>query len=203
MNKLTKVGQKSLQNIQHREIALADCFDQKPLVRMKKEEPIKEIADAIIRELKKLAILYGWKVNDQWYKLFFDMILDSYPMETLNDIVLVLRNGASGKYKKPIGILDPVTFKEWMAVHLEEKYRERERRLQEEKTNQGEALQFIYDGIKKKAPEFIKKITGEIKRPGMPGLDQDKLHKMRLETHKKNKVGHDIPKNILEKKTGK
>lgn len=102
-------------------LSIHDCVKSVPL-RMIKSDDFDIMIKMIVRELDKLVDVFNWSPAPNWKLSFVDMILDKYSYESLEDVLMCLRDGRIGKYKKPFGVLDPVTFGEWMAAHLEKKY---------------------------------------------------------------------------------
>lgn len=112
--------QRSSQNIADK-LTIMECVSGVPMVTLS-NSLISGVIVKIALELDRLVIVFNWKPNPGWKLSFVDMIMDKYKSESLEDILMCLRDGRQGKYKKTFGVLDPVTFGEWMAEHLDKKY---------------------------------------------------------------------------------
>ena len=142
-------------------LTIRDCLDQKPLtVALRDRAESQNIFQAIGREIDKMIIVFNWKPVPQWKILFIEAILEKYKAESLNDILICLRNGRNGFYKKPFGVLDPSTFSEWMTEHLEKKYKQVEAVNREMKPevndlpefkNRQEYIDYVKTGFKNQA----------------------------------------------------
>lgn len=115
--------------VQHtNKLTIKECITAPQISYLVSEFGFKEVAIRIKKELEKINTLYGYNVNEGYYVLFVDMIIETYKFESMVDVVLCLTNGRNGKYGRPFKQLDPATFQfDWMAKHLEEKAIERER----------------------------------------------------------------------------
>jgi len=102
-------------------ITLSKCIESKPLAISVKTD-LSNIITRIGIEIDRLVIVFNWKPVPGWKLSFIDMIIDRYKVESLEDVLMCLRDGRLGKYKKPYGVLDPITFSEWMSEHLDRKY---------------------------------------------------------------------------------
>ncbi len=115
-NSLQKLSQNTADKL-----TITDCVSSVPMVTLS-NSLISDVIVKIALELDRLVIVFNWKPNPGWKLSFVDMIMDKYKAESLEDILMCLRDGRLGKYKKPFGVLDPVTFSEWMSEHLDRKY---------------------------------------------------------------------------------
>lgn len=68
-------------------------------------------------------------------KTMAEDILDVYKFESVEDIILCLKQGRQGVYSDipTYGKLNMIVFQQWMARHLEKKYAEKEKLLRNEK----------------------------------------------------------------------
>ncbi|MCH7827000.1 MAG: hypothetical protein IIC75_03330 [Bacteroidetes bacterium] len=121
------------------------------------EYGFKTIAERIEKELRNINVLYGFKVQENYYPLFVDFIIQIYKFESMNDIIMCLTNGSNGNYGKPFKQLDPGTFQnDWMSKHLEQKSIEREKQYLENKhkwESKDDYLKAVKEGIKRQSQE--------------------------------------------------
>lgn len=64
------------------------------------------------------------------------LLLEKYPVETLEDFSICFKKAKTGEYGKVYDRLDGHIIFEWFSTYLEEKYQVRERIIQEEKKKQ-------------------------------------------------------------------
>lgn len=134
MSSLEKWNKNTALVLNNNQITIKQCLTAPHISTLISEYGFREIADRIIKELKNINTLYGFSVDENYYPLFVDFIIQTYKFESMQDIVMCLRNGTNGKYGKPFKQLDPATFQnDWMSQHLEQKAIERENQHQKNK----------------------------------------------------------------------
>ncbi len=132
--------QRSSQNTADK-LTIMECVSGVPMVTLS-NSLISGVIVKIALELDRLVIVFNWKPNPGWKLSFVDMIMDKYKSESIEDILMCLRDGRLGKYKKPFGVLDPVTFGEWMEEHLDKKYQIIEKQKEDQKPESGDLPKF-------------------------------------------------------------
>lgn len=97
------------------------------LIREVGQETLQELLE---REIIKLAnqMNIANNVNATQVPFIAEMLLETYPTESLADFILIFKRGAIGYYGNTYHKLDAATITEWMIKHIEEKsmYRERD-----------------------------------------------------------------------------
>jgi hypothetical protein len=73
-----------------------------------------EVTKVILVELKRMVILYGWKVDPKWYSAMVDIIFESHQGRRIEEVVYVLRRGIAGKYGKMTFQFNPSVLVEWL-----------------------------------------------------------------------------------------
>ncbi len=170
-------------------LIISDCVSGVPMITL----PGKLVSDMIIKialELDRLVIVFNWKPNPGWKLSFVDMIMDKYKLESIEDILMCLRDGRLGKYKKPFGVLDPVTFGEWMVEHLDRKYQIIEDQKKQQKPEHNDL------------PEFkTRQGYNEFVRIGL--INQGKILKAKQDQSENEKKYRKFKANYLSKKPPK
>lgn len=104
------------------------------LIKIKNETEIKTAVDlAIVKAVTKLNLKYN--LQDHQVSAIVNSVLRVYKHETLEDLILCLNKGISGKYQNDgiIYTIDISVINMWMQKHLEEKADARQRQHQEQK----------------------------------------------------------------------
>ena len=134
MKPLEKWNKNTALALNNDKLTIKSCLEAPHISTLVSEYGFKAVAERITKELESINVLYGFKVNEAYYLLFVEFIIQTYKFESMNDIVMCLTNGKNGKYGKPFSQLDPATFQNtWMSQHLEQKAIARERKLIEHK----------------------------------------------------------------------
>ncbi len=128
MGPIQKWNRNTALALTNEKLTIKSCLVAPHISTLVSEYGFKSIAERIEKELRNINVLYGFKVDENYYPLFVDFIIQTYKFESINDIVMCLVNGSNGNYGKPFKQLDPGTFQnEWMSKHLEQKAMEREK----------------------------------------------------------------------------
>jgi hypothetical protein len=110
-----------------------------PIVMVKKLVSEKDIQALVEHELIRAAEMLNidQRLNLQNHQIptIAQGIIESFPNESLEDIVLCLRRGVMGRYDEKLLRLDGAMITQWMYKYLEEKYNVVEARLMSEKDN--------------------------------------------------------------------
>ncbi len=134
MGSIQKWNRNTALALTNEKLTIKSCLVAPHISTLVSEYGFKSIAERIEKELKNINVLYGFKVDENYYPLFVDFIIQTYKFESINDIVMCLVNGSNGNYGKPFKQLDPGTFQnEWMSKHLEQKAIEREKQYSRNK----------------------------------------------------------------------
>lgn len=108
-----------------------------PITMAEKESSRNAILAAIEYNLVKTSAMLNVdnRLNLQPYQMrpTAEAIIDSYPNESLEDILLCLRYGVMGKYDDKLLRLDTSVILSWIPKYLQEKYEAVEAKLQREK----------------------------------------------------------------------
>ena len=70
-------------------------------------------------------------------------IVECYPVETMEDIIIVLKQGRQGAFGTTYKQLNMIVFREWMTLHLELKLEQRDQLHQHGKTQGNQAVENI------------------------------------------------------------
>lgn len=128
MTSIQKWNKNTALVLHNNKLTIQGCLDAPHISYLVSEFGFKEVALRIKKELEKINTLYGYNVNENYYILFVDMIIDTYKFESMDDVVMCLTDGRNGKYGRPFKQLDPATFQfDWMSKHLEKKAIAREK----------------------------------------------------------------------------
>ena len=101
--------------------------------------------------LKKCYDVLGYDYQENILAAISEDLVDAYKYDSIEDIQLALKKGRQGKYGK-VYKLNMITFSEWMAKHLEEKAKEREKVLEKYKEDY-QLPQIDYEAYKKRIKE--------------------------------------------------
>lgn len=130
---------------------MASIMDATPICVLKRTAGTESIQKFIEYELIKLSALVNVVNNLKPHQIVFtaETIIENYPAESLEDIVLCFRRGAMGYYGKIYHQLDTSTIMGWMAEHIDEKcnYLEKGTKATQEEEKQ---MQVDYEAFKKK-----------------------------------------------------
>ena len=91
---------------------------EKQLIFYRPSKEVKQIIDiALTNCIKSIGI----ELSDDVIFMLVNDIHELYKYETLEDILICLKNGRQGKYGTTYNKFNLIIFKEWMSKHLEEK----------------------------------------------------------------------------------
>jgi len=126
--------------------------------------PSKENQLLILRDLYDLFLAFGIDKSEEGVKLILNDILVKYFSESVNDIILCLKNGRQGNYKEKIygKNFNMQVFSAWMSEYLEQKYTAKEKILnnaKKEASDNWTSKEDYHEAIKrgKKASDMIEK----------------------------------------------
>lgn len=89
----------------------------------------------------------GKNINEDQAAETASLLIEKYPVETLEDFAICFKKAKTGEYGKVYDRLDGQIIFEWFASYLDEKYRIRERLIEEEKKRIAEENQRKVDEI--------------------------------------------------------
>ncbi|MGH1436579.1 MAG: hypothetical protein ACRBG0_19205 [Lewinella sp.] len=89
-------------------------------------EGVAPVLDWVMRFVSKCATQLNISASAEFIETLSEDIIDVYKYDSLEDIAECLKKGRQGRYGINYGKLNMVVIQEWMAKHLEEKYRARE-----------------------------------------------------------------------------
>lgn len=118
------------------------------------------LAAQITKIIKQINIDPRLNIHDSQVPMIVDMLLEKYPVESLEDISLCLRRGAIGYYGS-IYRVDAAVINEWMSQYLEEKYQIVESQIKKEKN--------AFDEIAERAPEILTELRSKLNKQFVPG----------------------------------
>lgn len=121
------------QNLNNTELTFQNCLDAKPMLYWLNRAARQDIATRIDAEITVCLELLQVDLSDQAIKVLVDDIISVYKWDSLEDIIITLRNGRRGKYGKNYGKFNMIVFTQWMKEHLTEKSLLRESALEIEK----------------------------------------------------------------------
>lgn len=143
---LTLTGfRERLKNITKVEAAIQSTPISMQIKRYGKKE-IRAQLTAMILETSTFFNL-GKNINEEQAAETAVLLIEKYPVETLEDFAICLKKAKMGAYGKVYDRLDGHIIFEWFASYLDEKYRIRERLIEEEKKRIAEENQRKADEI--------------------------------------------------------
>lgn len=117
-----------------------DLLKAKPIaeqIRLAGEQPVKNVVQkAILKASDAMDI----SIPPARILLLTEELIDLYTTDSIEDIIAALRNGRRGQYQaKPYGKINLELITSWMSEHLDQKAREREKVLHNEKVERAKA----------------------------------------------------------------
>jgi len=103
--------------------SIEKIMDAEPMCVLKHTVGMDKIQQLIEVELSKVTALMNVSNNMQPHQIIFtaEQIIETYPAESVDDIILCLRRGASGYYGSTYHQLDTSIILGWLVKHIEEK----------------------------------------------------------------------------------
>lgn len=168
-------------------------MDATPMCVLKRTAGIEPIQKFIEYELIKLSALVNVVNNLKPHQIVFtaEMIIENYPAESLEDIVLCFRRGAMGYYGKIYHQLDTSTIMGWMAEHIDEKCNYLENGHKSTKDEESK-MQVDYEAFKKKIALRAKEQENRTK--------SELELKIRRFVDKADAVNYQTPAEVAERK---
>jgi hypothetical protein len=139
-----------------------DLIDRPPIAMLKKvdDEMALKMEIFLASEIKNLVDMVN--VNDnlniQQYQIpiIAQQLIESYPVESLEDFVLCFKRGAAGFYGT-IYRLDAAVITDWMKAYLEEKYTFVEAKVKEQQKTTLDENSVNYEAFKQRSIEIFAK----------------------------------------------
>lgn len=120
----------------NKKIVLNDCLKAESLNKLKKELGEQNLEMTIFSIVWDLSHLFNSKYapTDMQIRFFSEQFLEKYGYESLDDLILCLKNAAVGMYGNVNHTtIDPPQLFEWFKIHLNQKYEEKEKQLHHKK----------------------------------------------------------------------
>lgn len=155
------------------------------------EQPFNHVRIGVLKCLRAMGV--SWALNNsknvvnELVQDIVDEIIDMYPYESIEDILLVLRKGRRGEYDTSYGKHNKFSvplFREWMTCYLEEKAQAREKQHHQNK----------YDNIKIEQENFGK-IYERMKESNIEDQQKEKSNKLEIA-----RINNKIVKEGLKRK---
>jgi len=103
------------------ELTVKDCLGAKQMLHWLNRERRLDIAIIIDTELTDCLELLQVDLSSQAIKAIVGDIIDTYKWDSIEDIILCLKNGRKGMYGTNYGKMTMIVFSQWMKQHLTEK----------------------------------------------------------------------------------
>lgn len=136
-----------------------------PLCVLKHSVDVEKIKLLIVQEITKCSLMMNVANNINTPQINFtaETIMEQYPAESVEDIVICLRRGSQGYYGAIYHQFDTSVILGWMAKHIEEKAIYIERNHQQAK-NTEKNIQVDYEAFKKRLEEKRKEEASSAER---------------------------------------
>jgi hypothetical protein len=139
--------------------SVAAIMDSTPICVLKREVDLREIQKAIEFELIKVVGMLNVANNMKPHQVSFtaQTIIENYPAESIEDIILCLKRGAMGYYGSTFHQFDTSIVLGWLGEHIDEKcnYLEKGTKATQDEEKQ---LQVDYEAFKKKIEQKRKEL---------------------------------------------
>lgn len=125
---------------------LLNCEPVANQIRMHGQE---EVLNVVKKSVLKLLMSVGQSIDPIFIEMTAEDLMDKYRLDSIEDIVECLKKGRQGTYGKVFGKVNMIVISEWMSIHLEDKYRERERHVHNQKEgNEAKHNNIDYEAFK-------------------------------------------------------
>ena len=142
-----------------------------------------KVAGHILNALSETFLSIGCECTAKQLKLFTDDLMDKYRLDSIEDILECLKNGRQGNYGNNYGKLNMIVITDWMDQHLESKYREREKKEQnEKKKNASEIPTIDYKAYRERLERERNDVPGKREKYITPEEIQRELKKYKPKT---------------------
>lgn len=111
-----KRGLTSLTNTSNNELTYNDTKKGMSIRNHIKNGNAADLMKILSDVLMKMVKLYGWNISQDWTPLMCEVILDTYPGRSLEQIVWILTQGTRGKYGKITYQFNPSILHEWVQI---------------------------------------------------------------------------------------
>lgn len=165
--------------------SVAAILDRPPLVMLKKVVALDLLelflATEITRLVESVNIDQRLTIQGHQVPIIAAQLIESFPVETLEDFVLCFKRGATGFYGS-IYRLDAAVLNEWMRAYLEEKYSLIEAEVSKAKVDEQQAATIDYKAfIERKEKERQQ----AVENPKVPdNLKANELERFKLDYQK-------------------
>jgi hypothetical protein len=117
-------------------LTLEACVAAQPMSNFITAHGSKMICMAIDKEVALLMEVLGITMSASAITTVVKDIVDRYRLDSLEDVLMCIKNGRQGMYGTTYGKFNAIIFSEWMAQHLEAKYALRDRQHENSKKHQ-------------------------------------------------------------------
>jgi len=146
---------------------VVDIADAVPMCVLKHEVDQEKIKYLIVQEITKASLMMNVvnNINTPQIQFTAETIMEKYPAESIEDVILCLRRGSQGYYGSVYHQLDTSVIMGWMEKHIEEKavYTERNNQTaKEHEKNQAVDYEAFKARIEKKRLEQLERDKKEV-----------------------------------------